>query len=199
MAQRTPSPWANQFTDWLDLHGFELINPRDTPTRVPSRKGDRPSIIDLAFLNEAALAQGQTTPLTVSFGDSLGSDHAALLIELIPTDSPRLTLVPARPGYRPDADSQQAWSKAFTAFVGERLQQGLPDFPSTQTAVDFIHEAINHASHLTLDRHKPPKPGKARWWSTDCSLAAELARMASGNAARKTASANLRRTIAHAK
>jgi len=53
-------------------------------------------------------------PTTVSFSASLGSDHAALLTTLYPSDSLTLTPPPAPTGYKPDAAKRATWIKTFT-------------------------------------------------------------------------------------
>ena len=99
LPDRTPSSWALALTDWFDQCGFYCRNPRDLPTWAGSREGDRPSIIDLILANDAATYSAQLSDTTVSFEDSLGSDHAALTFTIYPLDSITLIPPPAPAGF----------------------------------------------------------------------------------------------------
>ena len=110
---RTPSTWATDLTNWLDENGFDLRNPPDVPTWESTRPQDRPSIIDLAFANEAATLSNQIGEVTVSFADSLGSDHASLSLNFYPLHSLAILPPPAPNGFRTDDEHREAWSHAF--------------------------------------------------------------------------------------
>jgi hypothetical protein len=97
LPNHTLSSWANHFTDWIGDNGFTCLNPRSTPTW--NAENARPSIIDLVFANEPALISTQISLVTVSWEDSLGSDHAAISLTIFPTTSTTLIPPPSPSGY----------------------------------------------------------------------------------------------------
>jgi hypothetical protein len=74
------SSWASRFTDWMDDNSVECLNPLDQPTWTSSHTELNPSIIDLVLANNAACFSGQIGEVDVSFQNSLGLDHAMILI-----------------------------------------------------------------------------------------------------------------------
>jgi len=157
------------------------------PTWVGLREGDRPSIIDLAFANKAAIFTNQLSPLDVSLGESLGSDHAALLFQIYPLTHLALQPPPAPTGYRADPEQQDSWMRAFLmAFAYNLLGASICDPPSDHgnTTVHgvTVHEylkrvdrAIKEASHKTLEPKRVPDPRGVSWWNDACSVAHTLA------------------------
>ena len=101
---RAPSSWGAELEEWLNQNGLQVMNPDGVPTWVGLREGDRPSIIDLAFANEVVIFTNQISPLEVSLGDSLGSDHTALLFQIYPLTHIALQPPPAPIGYRADPE-----------------------------------------------------------------------------------------------
>ena len=64
--------------DWFEESDLSLVN----PTGLAMHQGkarQHDSIIDLALLNDSALCTGRFSPISISFLDSLGLDHVALL------------------------------------------------------------------------------------------------------------------------
>jgi len=92
----TPSAWASRLVDWFMDQGLDLLN---EPSRVTwNGRGDQlASVLDLTFLNKAAMALDQFSLYSVSFAESVGSDHAASLLTWYPETS--LALVPPRPSW----------------------------------------------------------------------------------------------------
>ena len=80
------SPWADELVEWFDEQGLHIQNPEGVPTWRSARDDDsqRPSIIDLALINPAAIFSDQFSDLSISFSDSLSSDHASLSIYWFP-------------------------------------------------------------------------------------------------------------------
>ena len=73
------SSWASPLEDWFEESDLSLV----IPTGLAMRRGKArqcDSIIDLALLNDSALCTSSFSPISISFLDSLGSDHAALSI-----------------------------------------------------------------------------------------------------------------------
>ena len=124
---RTPSSWANTFTEWMGDNGVSCINPPDVPTWKTDNA--RPSVIDLALANEPALISAQLGEVRVSWEDSLGSDHAALSLTIHPVTSLTIIPPPTPLGYHAEDKHKDSWTKEFTML----LPQGLPYVPSHST------------------------------------------------------------------
>jgi hypothetical protein len=99
---RILSPWARRMEEWIDDHGLLLLNPLHQPTWFGSRETDHHSVLDLAFANDSALLSNQLGDVHVCFPDSIASDHAALLLTIIPIDSIAIIPPPAPKGYKAD-------------------------------------------------------------------------------------------------
>jgi len=95
----TISPWANALVDWFNKQGLKLLNPYCLPTWDSGRDDCHPSILDLALLNKAGAILGQISPLTVSFQESLASNHTALILTWHPAKSIALAPPPFLAGY----------------------------------------------------------------------------------------------------
>jgi hypothetical protein len=80
-ADLRPSPWAPALEEWLDAESLWSLVPDGAITQ---RRGTtKPSSIDL-MLGSPGFFEVPAFPgeCSVSFGESLGSDHAALLVGL---------------------------------------------------------------------------------------------------------------------
>ena len=98
----TISPWAAELVNWFDNQGFELLNPPCEATWRSRQDGVRDSVLDLALINKAAAISGQISPLTISFSDSITSDHAALSLFWYPAEAIAITPPPELTGYAID-------------------------------------------------------------------------------------------------
>ena len=212
---RTPSSWADRLTDWMDDNGFECINPLHAPTWTNPRPDTHPSVLDLVLANDAAIFSKQVGEVEISFGDSLGSDHAAVSVDFHPLDSLHLVPAPRPSGYRAEPEQRDAWVKEFTM----SLPPCLPYTPShctapndrestserwstiavaAQTSLKLFDDAIQIASQRTLKPKRGLDPKGTRWWNDECSVAHTQAWTATGEA-RHEVSLNLKRTVIAAK
>jgi hypothetical protein len=96
----TLSSWATHLCDWFNNHSFSLLNPLLTPTWRASREGEHDLVLDLILANEAALWMGHVGLVAISKAESLGSDHAALLFSILPSDHPSHIPSPSPAGYQ---------------------------------------------------------------------------------------------------
>ena len=110
----TSSSWAPAFHKWMDTNGLEILNPVNQFTW--KRPGLRPSIIDLALANESARYFTNLSALTVSWDQSEGSDHAALLINFYPEERQPPPREESR-GFHIDPTRQEAWTNTFKTLV----------------------------------------------------------------------------------
>jgi len=86
--------WEAPLEEWFKDSDLTLANPAGLATRWGTRvpgKVERNSVLDLALLNDSAIASGCFSPLSISFDDSIGSDHAALHIFWYPPSHPNHT------------------------------------------------------------------------------------------------------------
>ena len=192
----TISPWSSDLVDWFDNQGFELLNPPREATWRSHQDGVHDSVLDLALMNEAAAISGQISPLTISFADSITSDHAALSLFWYPAESIAIAPPPHLIGFQIDDDCLEVWSKFFTRLLP--VPPPLHDITSLRDAATSLHEDINAASASVFAPRKYPDPRGVRWWNTDCSLALTVVYTSSGEP-RRAAIRVLRRTIASSK
>ncbi|KAI0285199.1 hypothetical protein BC826DRAFT_1109376 [Russula brevipes] len=136
---------------------------------VPTHHGEhgqRDTVIDLVLWNQAAAWSDQFVFDRVSFADSLGSDHTALVFSW----APALFLPPppsaATPRWQVRDSLQDVWQEHFStlaaspAFVTSdpaALAQAL-----TQAIIDANDFAFNHAHPSSLGHGM-------RWWNDACS------------------------------
>jgi hypothetical protein len=210
LPDRAPSPWARRMEEWIDEYGFSILNPPHEPTWYGSRDGDRPSVIDLALANNCAFMSNQLGDVTVSLADSLGSDHAALLLTLIPTDSIEMIPLPAPKGYHADPERRENWIGEYARLLAKSplslsICRAPSDHGSTtahgimvQEYVNTLDDIIEQVSRATLEPKRAPNPNGANWWNDSCSAAHTAARTTTGAECRK-ASKHLRLTVVAAK
>ncbi len=212
MPGKCPDPWVDAFRDWMDENGLTLQNPDLTPTWAGTWEGDHPSVIDLALINESAVVASQLGPVEVSFKESLGSDHAALITTLYPSNSIALAPPSAPTGYKPNEACRAAWIKTFMTSLpydapdirwnidssgcslvlpenGVTTHESVTPPPSALGARECLHAhimALNHAietmSQQNLEPCRAPHPKGVQWWNNKCSVAQTATRCAKGAA-----------------
>jgi len=190
----TPSAWASRLVDWFMDQGLDLLN---EPGRVTWNGCDDQlaSVLDLAFLNEAAMASDQFSLYSVSFAESVGSDHAASLLTWHPETSLALVPPPAPVGFVIDDLVKDAWIKKFHL-------EPCPDInsiPALDDVAEKLHHDINATSTSLFPPRKAPDPRGVRWWSTECSAASSLVRQALPGRERTRANKELQLAIKNAK
>ena len=190
----TVSLWATELVDWFDDQGLELLNPPRVATWSSGRADQRPSVLDLALINEAAAISGQISPLTISQRDSVTSDHAALSLFWYPAESIAMAPPPELSGYAVDDLLIKSWTKAF----GPLNPPPISDIPSLIAAAASLHHDINQASASIFHKRKFPDPRGVRWWNQDCAVALTLVYSCEGQP-KKEAICHLRKTIASSK
>jgi hypothetical protein len=142
-----------------------LLNPNREETWRSLRQDDsqRLSILDLAFLNEAAAIMDQFSDLSISF-DIIPSDHAALTVHWYPVLAVALQPPPELVGYAVDDDGQMAWTKFFMAIPARKIH----DIPSLEQAAAALYRDMDKASLMVFPKRKAPDPRGVRWWSPPC-------------------------------
>lgn len=142
------SPWADKLVDWFDEQGLHLQNPDRLPTWHSNRDDDslRLSIIDLTLINPAAIFSDQFSDLSISFDNSLSSDHAELSIYWFPEMSIAIRPREILPGYAIDNQGHDSWAKHFCGSIPPPIY----DIPSLIHTAKSLHKDIDAASPLTL-------------------------------------------------
>ena len=175
----TISSWLSDLINWFDDQGFKLLNPpckaawRSHQARVPD------SVLDLALINEAAAISGQISPLTISFSDSIMSDHAALSLFWYPAKAIAISLPPELTGFQIDDDYFEQWSKFFSCLLS--IPTPIHDIGSLNHAASSLHIDIDTASASIFVPQKYPDPRGIRWWNSDCTLALTAVYSSSGD------------------
>jgi len=140
----TISPWAAELIDWFDNQGLELLNPPHTAMWRSHQNRVHPSVLDLALINEAVAISRQISPLTISFADSVSSDHAALTLFWYPAEAIAISPLPKLTGYQVDSTFFEEWSTFFTALLPTATPILTVD--SLRSATISLHEDIDAAS-----------------------------------------------------
>jgi len=155
----TVSSCASPLEDWFEESQLTLVN----PTGLAMRKGEHhqhDSIIDLTLLNDSALCTGHFSPVSISFPDSLGSDHAALSINWTPPFDP-LPYVPSiLPGFVIDDTLVSSWTKDFASLPTPSISS-LSTLAATADALDADIYAVS--GKLFKHRHTLDFWG-LKWW-----------------------------------
>ena len=149
-----PSPWADDLVDWFDEQGLHLQNPEGVPTWELNRDDDslRPSIIDLALLNPAAIFSDQFSDLSISFDDSLSTDHASLSIYWFPEVCIALRPRERLPSFAIDDTGRDQWTTTFSSFSHPIIY----DIESLQAAADGLLRDIDVASSTVFKPRMTP-------------------------------------------
>ena len=113
----TVSSWAAPLEEWFEESDLLLVNPAGTATRkgtCSKTRTERDLVLDLFLLNDSALATGHFSPMSISFDDSMGSDHATLSIFWSPPFEPVTYSPSILPGFIIDDSLQNSWIKDFS-------------------------------------------------------------------------------------
>jgi len=168
----TVSSWASPLEDWFEESDLLLVN----PTGLATCRGEaqqRDSIINLALLNNSALCTGRFFPVSVSFLDSLGSDHAALTINWSPPYEPLPYVPTLLPGFVIDDSLVTSWTKDFASLP----MPDILDIDSLTRTVDALDMDIYAILGKLFKRQHMPDFWGLRWWNIHCE--ATLASVAS--------------------
>jgi len=189
----TVSSWAGSLEDWFEDSDLSLVNPTGFTThRGEARQRD--SIIDLALLNDSAICTGRFSSVSVSFPDSLGSDHAALFINWTPPFDPLPYVPTVLPGFVIDDSLVASWTKDFASLPTPDIS----DIDSLTRAADALDTDIYAVSGKLFKRQHTPDFWGLRWWNVHCEAALTAVTSIRGES-RKTAIKALRQTISEAK
>ena len=118
--------------------GLELLNEPGAVT-WQGCANQRYSVLDLTFLNEAAMVTDQFTGYFSSFTDSIGSDHVVSFLTWYLETSLALIPPPTPVGFAIDDLLQASWISAF-------CQLSIPPI----TSIPSLSEAANHL-HSDID------------------------------------------------
>ena len=191
------SPWADDLVDWFDEQGLHLQNPEGVPTWESNRDDDslRPSVIDLALLNPAAIFSDQFSDLSISFDESLSTDHATLSMYWFPEVCIAIRPRERLPGFAIDDDGRDLWTTTFSSFPHPPIS----DIESLKAAADALSRDIDAASSTVFKPRMTPHPHGVRWWNTSCDAALDRVRLSAKGRDRKHAMRELRNIIGNAK
>ena len=160
----TTSAWAQALEDWFESNELSLCNPLGVPTWL-GREDQRPSVLNLFLLNAPAYTSDQFSDTSVSFEQSLGSDHAALSLSWTPLHAlpplPRSTL----PGFAIEDDLKESWCKAFKVIPDPIISSP----SSLAIAAARLLSDIADACSPLFEPRKTADPRGVRWWNATCS------------------------------
>ena len=194
----TISSWACPLEEWFEDSDLHLVSPPGQATRLGEKTDhstfQRDSVLDLLLLNDAALCTGHFSSVSISFQDSIGSDHAALFISWFPPLPPRPYEHSILPGFILDDTLRDSWIKSFSSLP-------IPTINSIDTlqsaASAFDSDIYDTCDPLFKRRHTPDFRG-VRWWNAHCEAALALVR-STPQGERASAGRELRKTMQEAK
>ena len=193
----TVSSWATPLEEWFEESDLLLANPAGAAMRKGTRsenRSERDSVIDLFLLNESALCTGRFSPVSISFEDSLGSDHAAISIFWSPPLEPTPYSPTTLPGFIIDDNLKDEWIKDFSLLPTPTVSS----LSSLTAAADTLDTDIYAVSGKYFKRRHTPDFRGLRWWNVHCEAALTCVASTRGKS-RVTAIRNLRQTIREAK
>ena len=185
-----PSPWAPAFEDWLKHNGLNLLN---NPT-IPTWRGchdQKESTIDLVLVNKVVSALLSLSPLSVSFADSLGSDHAALSFSWTPSSTLPPVSCMLLPGFKLEDGLQQNWMTGFR----HQPHPVITNIESLTNAAIQLHKDIDAVSAELFNHRRTPDPCGINWWDATCAAAVTVIRNTPHGLERHQASAALSATV----
>ena len=193
----TVSSWAAPLEEWFEESDLLLANPAGAATRKGTRsenRTERDSVIDLFLLNDSALCTGRFSPISISFEDSLGLDHAAISIFWSPPLEPTPYSPTTLPGFVIDDTLKDEWIKDFSYLPTPTISS----LPSLTAAADALDTDIYAISGRFFKRRRTPDFRGLRWWNVHCEAALTCVASTRGKS-RDPAIRDLRQTIREAK
>jgi hypothetical protein len=169
---RLASSWGRQLTNWLDHQGLTCINTPDMPTWFDASDRAPPSVLDLAFINEAAAFSSQIDNLQITEGPYPLTDHAALTLTYFPITSLHLMPPPAPRGYKINPTKYNKWMATFTQTL--KLMDQLEDLKAT---INRFDSAIEAACKDALEPQRNPHSCGTPWWNNNCTRALLCSRL----------------------
>jgi len=154
----TLSPWAIPLEEWFNANDFDLISPPRTVTWVSDHPGQTSSVLNLILLNTARVISDQFSDASVSFADSLGSDHAALSWTWTPISAIPSVVSESLPGFVIDDDLADSWAIAFPHCNPAPLF----DIPSLVREADSLLADINNTCASLFKPCCRPDPCRVR-------------------------------------
>jgi len=191
----TVSSWATPLEEWFEDSDLTLANPAGLATRKGNPKhNERDSVLDLVLINDTAIATGRFSPITISFEDSIGSDHAALHIYWSPPLPPAMYSPQILPGFKLDDTLADTWKKEFAKLP----TPSITSLPSLIAVADALDADIYSVSGSLFKRRTTPDYRGLRWWNLHCEAALTAVTSSQGTS-RAPAIKALRQTIVEAK
>jgi Endonuclease-reverse transcriptase len=170
-----PSPWASAFEDWMETENLFSLVPDRAITR--QQGSDKPLLIDLMIGNPGFLeVPSFPSSCLVSFDESLGSDHASLILLLpLSFEAPPSNLH----GWRITDNLHDEWIARFYALtqpstcnvvVSSHLERGVVDHGTLRLAVENLGNNVWEVCSALFAQQKANPQGLA-WWNDSCCLA----------------------------
>ena len=189
--------WAAPLEEWFEESDLLLANPAGVATRKGTRSNnrtERDSVLNLFLLNDCTIVTGHFSPMTISFDNSLGSDHAALSIFWSPPFEPITYSPTILPGFIIDDALKDSWIKDFSLLSMPTISS----ISSLSTAADTLDTDIYVISGKYFKRRHTPDFRGLRWWNIHYEATLTHVATTKGKS-HSTAIKDLRRTIHKAK
>ncbi|KAH9025146.1 hypothetical protein EDB84DRAFT_1564157 [Lactarius hengduanensis] len=189
------SSGAEALERWAATNTLELLTIPGLPTRRgQAAQNQRDSVLDLVWRNFAAIVRGTFQGAMIDWPGSFGSDHALIrTLACTPLhEKPPKTDATSRFDLDIDRDKWLRWFQ-----IVERLApvlQAPPQSPAEiDTILDLIYAAINTACTEVMPKKGRQCAHSARWWTPECTEAANRVQEVTGEYERQACSRYLKR------
>ncbi|KAJ7767920.1 Endonuclease/exonuclease/phosphatase [Mycena maculata] len=168
---------ANRFVEWITDKGYSILNQKGEVTYIPHDKKRSPSVIDLTFVNVAAINHDAVKDWTIDASMSYGSDHKGVRwsTDYGRTEIDNITGIQ----YNLKDVKPEDWCVAFQ----ETLELHRPEINAIMANDAVSNEALeNAASAITkvmqevtakVAKERRPNANAKPWWNDELKAAAE--------------------------
>ncbi|KAJ7585498.1 hypothetical protein C8J56DRAFT_788121 [Mycena floridula] len=171
---------TTEIIDWLEAKGYSLMNQKGEITYIPHDKKKKPSVIDLTWVNQKALAANTAKEWCIDRTLAYSSDHYEIRWVIDDGAVPIENILSLK--YVLSDTDPEKWKEAYSAELGLIADKLIllrdRDSVITPSQMDEIVEAITtamlNATDKTTPRKRPsPNPTANQWWDDELDRAAD--------------------------
>jgi hypothetical protein len=177
---RDPEPEnnpADTTARWLARHGFSLLNTRGEITHLARHDGERPSVIDLSFINGPARMTDAIKDWSINPSFALDSDHNAITF----TIDYGISVIekPLDIKYNLNKTDPSKWMKAFESELSRKRETLMILQEPGEIAnelLDLYADTITGTMQKAIVNSSPPRkphPKSKPWWDKELTEATE--------------------------
>ncbi|KAJ7288036.1 hypothetical protein C8J57DRAFT_1047862 [Mycena rebaudengoi] len=168
---------TRRFVEWLTEAGYALMNKKGEVTHTPHSSEGSPSVIDLTFVNGAAVNDDTIKEWTIDESMSYGSDHSGIrwTTEHEKTEIENIT----GQQYSLKDVEPKDWCKAFREALDGRREDLDPLMNADPISNDALENAAKALTAAMQDatakvaKERKPHASAKPWWNKELAQAAE--------------------------